>query len=98
MPKFEVLSLEEGMRKTATLQREKIYFEYKGYIDRLQLGEAGMLKASEGESATAIIRRLGKTAKDAGVDLTIKRNCDEVIFWLNRRKRGRPRKINFPLR
>ena len=37
MPKFEVLSLEEGMRKTATLQREKIYFEYKDLeqLDRI---------------------------------------------------------------
>ena len=97
MPNLEIVSVQEAMTQTATGRRAKITQEYLGYIGKLQPGQAGMLKGSEEESATAIRRRLGSAAKLAGIDLTIKRKDDDVYFWLPPRKRGRPRKTKFPL-
>jgi len=97
LPTLEIISVQEAMAKTATGWRAKITHEYLGYIGQLQPGQAGRLAATEEESASAIRRRLGAAAKLAGIDLTIKRNNDEVYFWLPPRKRGRPRKTNFPL-
>ena len=37
--------------------------EYVGYIRLLQPGQAGWIEASEGESDTAVKRRLGRAAK-----------------------------------
>jgi hypothetical protein len=97
MSRLEIVSLQEAMANTATGRRAKITHEYLGYIAQLQPGQAGKMAATADESATAIRRRLGAAAKLAGIDLTIKRNADEVYFWLPARKRGRPRKTNFPL-
>lgn len=99
MPKFEVVSMDEAMLKTASSRRSKILLEYMNYIQQLKEGQAGKLAASQDESATAVRRRLGAAAKLAGKDLTIKRNGDDVYFWVHSREtnsprgRGRPRKI-----
>ena len=92
MSRLAIVSIEEAMAKTASGKRAKIIHEYLGYIRQLESGQAGMLSATEGESAIAIRRRLNQAAKAAGVELTIKRSGDDVYFWSTARRRGRPRK------
>ena len=92
MSKLEIVPIEEAMARTASGKRAKIIHEYLGYIRELQSGQAGKLTASEDESAIAIRRRLNQAAKTGGVELVIKRSGDDVYFWTNARRRGRPRK------
>lgn len=97
MPTFELVSIGEVMTKFATGRRAQTLKEYLGYIEQLKAGQAGRLQASEGESVAAVRRRLGAAAKTAGKDLLIRRDGDEVYFWMRtpgqaaRRQRGRPR-------
>ena len=98
MPSFDLISMEEAMVKSATGKRAEIAREYLGYIEQLRSGWAGKLRTSEGESVTAIRRRLTSAAKFAGRDIVSKRVGDEVFFWLKPaasatgRRRGRPPK------
>ena len=98
MPEFEMVSIEEATLKTATGKQAKIVKEYIGYIERLGEGQAGKLQALEGETTTAVRRRLGAAARLTGEALTIKRAGDEVYFWKKsakgdgRRRRGKAHK------
>ena len=98
MPQFELLPVGEAMLKSATGKRAEIQREYLGYIEQLQGGQAGSLRATDGETVGAIRRRLGAAAKLSGKALTIKPVGDGVFFWVQtpeeapRRRRGRPRK------
>ena len=92
MPKFELVPLQDAVAKTATGKRAQITQEYLGYLNQVDGGQAGKLRASQEESAIAIRRRLGAAAKLAGKDLIIKRSGDDVFFWVQARRRGRPRK------
>ena len=97
MPQFEVISEREALAKTTTRKRTQLLTEYLGYLKQLKPGQAGKLTPGAGESATAVRRRLGAAAKEANVDLVIRRVGDEVIFWMRSgasrgRPRGRPRK------
>ena len=94
MSRLEIVSIEDAMAKTASGKRAKIIHEYLGYIRQLASGQAGMLSATEDESAIAIRRRLNQAAKTAGVELVIKRSGDDVYFWTPVRRRGRPRKAS----
>ena len=94
MPTFQLLSQREALARTVTGKRAQVLQEYVGYIEQLKPGQAGTLRASEGETLSAVRRRLGAAAKLQGKNLVIKRTGDEVVFWLGepRRRRGRPRK------
>ncbi len=99
MPKFELVSVDEALMKSATGKRAQIAREYAGYIEQLKPGQAGRLRASEGETLSAIRRRLGAASKTVGKNLIIKRSGEEIFFWvrgqesaLTGRRRGRPRK------
>ena len=94
MSRLEIVSIEEAMAKTASGKRAKIIHEYLGYIRQLESGQAGMLSATEDESAIAIRRRLNQAAKAARVELVIKRSGDDVYFWILTRKRGRRPKVS----
>ena len=82
MPTFDQLPLQEAMLKTATGKRAQIAQEYLGYIEQLPEGQAGRLQPSEGESVATVRRRLGVAAKLSGKDITIKRQGNEVYFWV----------------
>ena len=99
MPKFQVVSVDEALTKSSTGKRAQLNREYMGFIDRLGAGQAGRLDTSEGETVSALRRRLGAAAKAAGKDLVIKRTGETIFFWARGqeagtapRKRGRPRK------
>ena len=95
MATFELVELEVATMKTTPGKRAKILEEYVGYIEQLTAGQAGKLQLSEGETPTAVRRRIGAAAKLAGKDLVIRRADNEVFFWERegaRRKRARPRK------
>ncbi len=95
MPRFDVLSVDEAMMKTATGKRAQITREYLEYLGELGRGKAGHLKAEFGENIAAIRRRLGVAAKLAKKDLVVKRGGDEIYFWIRgseTMRRGRPRK------
>ena len=81
MPRFEVISLAEAVRNSATGKRAQIAREYLSYIDRLAPGQAGKLQVTEGETIAAVRRRLGQAARVAGKDVVIKRVGEEVFFW-----------------
>ncbi len=82
MPTFEQVPLPEAMLKTATGRTARITQEYLGYIEQLPEGQAGRLQPGEGESVATVRRRLGVAAKLAGEDITIKRQGNEVYFWV----------------
>ncbi len=92
MPKFELVSMEEAMMKSATGKRALVIKEYLSYIQQLREGQAGKLQAAEGETVAAIRRRLGIAAKLAGKDLTIKRVEDGIYFWVKPQGEGFPRR------
>ena len=96
VPTLELVSIEEATIKTNPSKRARILEEYVGYIGQLTAGQAGKLQPSEGETPTAVRRRVGAAAKLAGKDLVIRRAGDDVYFWERegaRRRRGRPLKV-----
>lgn len=96
LPKLDILPLEEAQLDSATGKRAQIVREYVGYIEQVPTGQAGKLSPSNGETLSAIRRRLGAAAKQLGKSLTIKRTDDNVYFWVANaeapRRRGRPPK------
>ncbi len=82
MPSLEVMSQAEAELKSATGKRAKLTREYLGYIEQLGPGEAGRLQVSEGETSSAVRRRLGTAAKLSGKDIVIKRTGDDIYFWI----------------
>ncbi len=82
MPTFDQVPLQEAMLKTATGKTAQITQEYLGYFEQLTEGQAGRLRPDEGETVATVRRRLGVAAKLSGLDITIKRQGDEVYFWV----------------
>ncbi len=82
MPTFDQVPLQEAMLKTATGRTAQITQEYLGYIEQLPEDQAGRLQPGEGESVATVRRRLGVAAKLSGQDITIKRQGNEVCFWV----------------
>ena len=89
MPTFDQVPLQEAMLKTATGKTARINQEYLGYIEQLTEGQAGRLQPGEGESVPTVRRRLGVAAKLSGKDITIKRQGNEVFFWVQQEPRPR---------
>ncbi len=92
MPKFELVSVEEAMTRSATGKRAEVIREYLGYIQELKEGEAGKLQPGEGEKVTAVRRRLGIAARAAGKQLAVRRVGEEIYFWVKSQDKGRPRR------
>ncbi len=89
MPTFDQVPLQEAMQKTATGKTAQITQEYLGYIAELPDGQAGKLQPSEAESVATVRRRLGAAAKLSGKDITIKRQGNDVYFWVQLEPRPR---------
>ncbi len=89
MPTFDQVPLQEAMLKTATVKTAQITQEYLGYIAQLTEDEAGKLQPGEGESVATVRRRLGVAAKSSGKDITVKRQGNEVYFWVQQEPRPR---------
>ena len=82
MPDFELVPLDEAERNTQLIGKSGApMWECIGYIERLKYGHAGKLKGSEGETTTAIRRRLGSAAKYLGKELVVQGVGDQVYFW-----------------
>jgi len=95
VPKLDILPLEEAQMNSATGKRAQLIREYKAYIEQVPVGQAGKLSPGNGETLSAIRRRLGSAAKQLGKSLVIKRTDDNVYFWVSNeapRRRGRPPK------
>jgi hypothetical protein len=96
LPKLDILPLEEAQLDSATGKRAQILREYVGYIEQVPAGQAGKLSPANGETLSAIRRRLGAASKQLGKSLIIKRTDDNVYFWVSNaeapRRRGRPPK------
>lgn len=89
MPRFEVVPLDEARVKSATGKRAQALQEYLDYIAQLKEGDAGKLQVAQGETPTAVRRRLGAAAKAADKNVVIKRVGEELYFWLETKRRGR---------
>ncbi len=89
MPTFDQVPLQEAMLKTATGSTAQITQEYLGYINQLPEGQAGRLQPGESESVATVRRRLGVAAKVSVKDITIKRQGNEVYFWVQQEPRPR---------
>jgi len=89
MPTFYQVPLQEAMLKTATGKTAQITKEYLGYIEQLTEGQAGRLQPGEGETVATVRRRLGVAAKLSGKDITIKRQGNDVYFWVQANPRLR---------
>ena len=81
MLKFEMLPIDEALVKAATGKRAELLREYLGYIEQVGEGQAGRLETEEGETPTAVRRRLTAATKVAGKELVVKRAGDTVYFW-----------------
>lgn len=96
MPTFELVPMQEALRKSSSSKRAQIVQEYIAYIDRLTSGQAGKLTPGEGETALTVRRRLNSAAKLSGKALKVSRVGEDVYFWVqdsaSRRRRGRPPK------
>ncbi len=82
MPTFDQVPLQEAKLKTATGKTAQITKEYLDFIEQLTEGQAGRLQPGEGETLATGRRRLGVAAKLSGKDITIKRQGNEVYFWV----------------
>ena len=96
MPQLNVLPIDQAQMNSATGKRAQIMREYIEIIDQVPAGQAGQLTAGQGETLSAIRRRLGAAARQTGTSLVIKRTEQSVYFWIDpgdgRRRRGRPPK------
>ena len=93
MPTFEVIPLLEAKRQSTLIgKRGAIIRDYLAYIERLEPGKAGKLSIGEGETSAAIKRRLGAAAILADKSLVVNRVGDDIYFWQEERRRGRPKK------
>jgi hypothetical protein len=92
LPTFQAIPQKEAELETATGVRAQRMKEYLGYLDQAAKGQAGRLTPDQGETATAVTRRLRAAAETAGVELVVKREGDVVYFWRQSRKPGRPRR------
>ena len=89
MPTFDQVPVQEAILKTATGKTAQITKEYLSYIEQLTEGHAGRLQPGEGESVATVRRRLGVAAKASGKDITIKRQANEVYFWVKQEAQPR---------
>jgi hypothetical protein len=92
LPTFETIRQTQAELETATGVRAQRAKEYLSYIEQVGTGQAGKLTPDEGETPTALRRRLGAAADTAGVELVVKRAGDDVYFWRQSRRAGRPRR------
>ncbi len=92
MPTFDQVPLQEAMMKTATGKTAPITQEYLGYIEQLTESQAGRLQPGQGESVATVRRRLGAAVKLSGKDIVIKRQGNEVYFWVQQEPRPRRRR------
>ena len=93
MPTFELIPLQQAKNQAElTGKRGRIILEYLAYIDRVEPGQAGKLSIANDESPASIKRMLGTAAKHAGKALVVKRVGDDIYFWQEVRRRGRPSK------
>ncbi len=93
MPTFDQVPLQEAILKTVTGKSKtaQITQEYLSYIEQLTEGQAGRLQPGESESVATLRRRLGVAAKLSGKDIIIKRQGNEVYFWVQQEPRPRRR-------
>ncbi len=82
MPTVDQMPLQEELLKTATGKSAQITKEYLGYIEQLTEDQAGRLQPGESVSVATVRRRLGFAAKLSGKDIIIKRQGNEVYFWV----------------
>ena len=68
--------------------------EYLEYIYRVRPGEVGMLTCNAGETVREVRLNLMLAAAVARepIGISLRRNPRAVCFWLEKRRRGRPRK------
>ena len=92
MPQFESVPRTEAIKRTTTGKRQQTTMEYREYIDRLTSDQAGKVTPSAGETKATVRRRLGAAVKQSGKNITIKVMGDDIYFWEERRRGGRPRK------
>ena len=91
MPILEVVSRSEAELKTAVKARAEELRQYIEFIEGLNGDQAGRLKASEGETARTVRRRLGDAGRLIGKELVIKKDGEVIYFWIKARRPGRPR-------
>jgi len=93
MPTFSTISIADARARTATGKRLALLQEYKGYVQGVGPGKAGVLEVGEGETTQAIRRRLGAAAEALGKQLVVRRADGIIYFWTSDgRRRGRARK------
>lgn len=89
MPKFDTIPLNEAQLQSSTAKRAAIIREYVSYIEKVKPGQAGRLGPNDGESLTAVRRRIGAAARYLEKNITIRRGEAHVYFWLSE---GAPRR------
>jgi hypothetical protein len=90
MPRFELVSMQEAVVRSATGVRAQMAKQYLEYIEKLGENQAGKLQVNPDERPGTIRRRLNYAAKLAGKSLTIRRVGDELYFWVQAPQEGRP--------
>ena len=93
MPTFAVVPVEQAQRPPANSKRDLLLREYQSFIEQVGSGRAGSLTPEGEETPQAVRRRLGAAARLLGVQLTVRRAGQTVVFWRATR-RGRPRRAS----
>ena len=97
MPTMDVVPLREAqLELSLSGKRGALMREYIGYINDVEDGQAGKLTPNEGETTTAIRRRLTSAAALLGKEIESTRQGEVVYFWAQgsappRRRGGRRR-------
>jgi len=90
MPRFDVVSMQEAVMRSATGVRAQMAKQYLEYIEKLGDNQAGKLQVNPDERIGTVRRRLNAAAKLAGKNLTIRRVGDELYFWVQPPGQARP--------
>ena len=93
MPRFEVVSMQEAVVRSATGVRAQMAKQYLEYIEKLGENQAGKLQVNPDERPGTIRRRLNYAAKLAGKTLKVKLvGGNELYFWVQTSQEAKPRR------
>ena len=82
MPTLDIVSRRDAQLKLSlTGKRGALMRQCMGYIGQLEPSQAGKLTPDEGETTTALRRRLGAAADLLGKGLAVNRQGNVIFFW-----------------
>ena len=82
-PRFTKIPIGEALALRKPVGSSKVLEEYKKYIVSLGSKEAGKFEVSSDKEGQMLRTRIIRSAKALGLDVTVKKINNEILFWLN---------------